>query len=128
MSEEPHRVLVEAVLARRGRRAGGLWEAAVRRHMELAEAPEAAASKAVTQLVGQMVGLREDAAWFRDDARLRERAISETLLYCTGLSHDVPSRAAQEAWAWYFGLPDPRSGAPAREAWRQAWTAWATSN
>jgi hypothetical protein len=130
MSEEPHRVLVDAVLARRRR--PGLWEAAVRRHMELAEVPESAANEAVTILVNQLLSLREDAEWFRNDARLRERAIAETLLYSTELGRDVPSRPAQEAWSWYFSLPGP-GGSPAagsesaKEEWLRAWDDWAAA-
>ena len=127
---EPHRVLVDAAL--RSRRAlvawladGGevpelpgywieLWEVALLRQIELSGQPDPAARVALRDLVRQLSDLDEVAEWFRTDERLRERAINETLLYATGLSDRVSSRSAQVAW---------RHGR--REAWRQAWAAWA---
>lgn len=127
---EPHRALVDAAL--RSRRAlvvwladGGaapelpeywseLWEAALTRQIELSDQSDPAARVALRDLVRQLSDLDEAAEWFRTDDRLRERAINETLLYATGLSDRVSSRSAQVAWL--HGR---------REAWRQAWAAWA---
>ena len=127
---EPHRALVEAAL--QSRRAlvewladGGavpelpgywteLWAAALARQVALSDQPEPAARMALRDLVAQLSDLDEVAEWFRTDDRLRELAINETLLYVTGLTDRVSSRSAQVAW---------RHGR--REAWRQAWAAWA---
>jgi hypothetical protein len=49
-------------------------------------------------MVSQLTNLQENAAWFRADSDLRERAIAETLLWGTGLSDTVASRPAQLAW------------------------------
>jgi hypothetical protein len=91
-----------------------IWESALSRQIELSGQPEPAARVALRDLVGQLSELDEAAEWFRSDDRLRDRAINETLLYATGLSDRVSSRSAQVAW---------RHGR--REAWRQAWAAWA---
>ncbi len=49
-------------------------------------------------MVNQLTGLQEETSWFADE-RLREAAVTETLLFWTGLREAVPSRAAQQAWA-----------------------------
>jgi hypothetical protein len=126
---EPHRLLVDAALRSTVERAewladGGpvpalprywssLWRAAVARQVDLAGDTEAQAEHAVHSMVDQLVALHQNAAWFRDDAGLRARAIAETLLYATRLTEDVPSRAAQEAW---------RAGI--RRRWLHEWSAW----
>ncbi|MFI1992674.1 hypothetical protein [Actinoplanes sp. NPDC020271] len=144
---EPHRRLVHLVL-RSARETvvwldeGGpaprqtaawpeVWRSAIRRQAELSGEPEAAAEVAMQSLLSQLTRLQSDAAWFREDERLRERAISETLLYATGLSENVPSRAAQEAWGEREGtrqLP-PRPAvdgiAGIGDHWLAAWEEWA---
>jgi hypothetical protein len=129
---EPHRLLVDAALTAAGNRAqwladggpmpdlprywGAMWRAAVARQADLAEQTEPEAEDAVRGVVDQLSNLHHSAAWFRDDAGLRERAIRETLLYATRLTDHVPSRAAQEAW---------RAGA--RRRWLHEWAIWASS-
>jgi hypothetical protein len=160
-----HRALVEAVLAqardaaarvgqgqpprRRGtERLGGLWEAATRAQMRLADQSRQQANQAVTAMVNQLVGLQEEAAWFAEE-RLRGAAITETLLYWSGQSEAVWSRAAQQAWqqVWQLQRHQPPGGLladeqqppaehadrlrrwveqqhAARAVWLAAWEAW----
>lgn len=144
---EPHRRLVHLVL--RGAREqlvwldeGGpaprmarswprVWRAAILRQAELSGGSEAASEIAVQSMLSQLTSLQADAGWFREDERLRERAINETLLYATGLSVDVPSRAAQEAWREREGNRPmaPRVAVDAFAArgdhWFAAWEDWA---
>lgn len=130
---EPHRALVETVLANQRRHRewmvdggpvpelpgywGALWKAAVQRHIALTDLPESDATDAVRSIVSQLGTLHGSAAWFRDDSRLRELAITETLLHGTGLSDRVTSREAQLAWPRRDGT----------QQWLDAWTAWTTS-
>jgi hypothetical protein len=132
LGREPHQALAEAVVAHAVEHArwlaeGGpeatlpsywtaLWAAAVQRQIELSDAGEADAKEAVSAMISQLGTLHHEAAWFRDDPSRRRRAIGETLLYGTGLSPDVPSRPAQEAW---------KRGA--HQEWKAAWLTWATT-
>jgi hypothetical protein len=147
LGREPHRVLVDAALREERQRAawladGGpvpelprywsaLWQATVERQMDLAGTPEPAARHDVGSIVSQLTSLQHEAEWFRDDGRLRERAIAETLLYGTGLGDRVPSRAAQMAWLRRESVnpPEDRAGIESTVAadrqWIDAWTAWA---
>lgn len=144
---EPHRALVEECLrlgADRARRWwewsfapqlppywGELWRAAVRRQADLSEQPEPAAEAAVVSMLAQLAALQSEAPWFRDDPRLRERAIAETLLFTTGLTDAVSSAPAQRAWAYRdTTVRDTDRPAESRAAadrdWLDAWTVWAT--
>jgi hypothetical protein len=108
-----------------------VWRSAIQRQAELSGQSEADAEAAVQSLLNQLTKLQSDAAWFREDERLRERAISETLLFATGLSVDVPSRAAQEAWQEREGIrqsaPRPPAEAVMRtgDHWLALWSEWA---
>jgi hypothetical protein len=66
--------------------------------MTLTDQSEPQAKHAVASIVGHLCNLQNHAAWFREDAGLRERAIAETLLFGTGLSDNVASQHAQYAW------------------------------
>ncbi len=143
---EPHLVLVDAVLRHssehaRWRAEGGpaprlprswgqLWRAAVRRQEQLAGQSEAQAELAVEELTSHLSSLQTEAAWFRTEDRLRERAIAETLLYQTEISLDVPSAAAHDAWRRRRADPPPHHAhalepITAHQDWEVAWTAWA---
>lgn len=146
---EPHRVLADVSLRLGRERAawladGGpgpqlprywrsLWRAAVRRQMDLADQPEPVADRAVSVMLAQLSTLQDGAGWFRDDARLRERAVAETLLFATSLSEAVSSAAAQRAWQRReetVRRPDVpvQVRAAADEDWRDAWSAWAAGH
>ncbi|KAB2348326.1 hypothetical protein [Actinomadura rudentiformis] len=174
-SEQPvdvanaHRTLVRACLEqtaefasrsrdrgrdRRGRRFrgvlperyGDMWDAAVRAQMRLSDQSREEANAAVTALVNQLTQLQEKAVWFADE-RLREAAVTETLLYWSGLTERVRSRPAQRSWhhAWAVrttGLARQLGGTEAspeelrrrhrdirsaESAWLDAWTTWATT-
>ncbi|WP_327001556.1 hypothetical protein OHA72_41465 [Dactylosporangium sp. NBC_01737] len=143
LSREPHRALVDMVLTATQEHAdwladGGtlpdlprywstLWRAAVQRHTELTDEPEPVARESVRGIVDQLAGLHRNAAWFREDRVLRERAIAETLLSGTGLRDAVPSRAAHLAWRRLQDGADQRPQAhhAAHDDWLAAWTAWA---
>ncbi|GAB3872502.1 hypothetical protein GCM10029964_011010 [Kibdelosporangium lantanae] len=124
-----HRSLIDATLARsqamadaaragrpprlraNGRKHGELWEAAVRAQMHLADQSRQDANEAVTILVNQLGRLQEKAGWFAD-RRLRDAAVTETLLYWTGMRTELLSRPAQEAWRGVWAsqrtwAPDP---------------------
>jgi hypothetical protein len=119
-----------------------LWRRAVREQQRIAGIDERAADDVVTLVVNHLGQLLEDAAWFADP-RLRAVAIDETLRHAM-LGDDVPSLAAQQAWARYWsarmalqrwgsadpGAPDAmladiRASQPAATAWLTAWAAWA---
>jgi hypothetical protein len=147
MSREPHRALVDTALRAAAQQVGWLadggpvpelprywstlWQAAVERHMDLTGAPEPEAREAVGSIVNQLTSLHCEAGWFRDDGRLRERAIAETLLYGTGLADRVASRPAQDAWRHRQAMGPPRGRVEieprvvADRQWIDAWTAWA---
>ncbi|BCY13605.1 hypothetical protein [Actinoplanes sp. L3-i22] len=144
---EPHRRLVHMVLLsareqlvwldeggpapRRPASWPAVWRSAIQRQAELSGQSEEAAEEAVQSLLTQLTSLQSGASWFREDDRLRERAISETLLFATGLSVEVPSRAAQEAWREREGTrqaaPRPMAEAVMRagEHWLALWSEWA---
>ena len=89
-------------------------------------------------MVNQLTNLDEQAPWFTSEARLRERAIDETLRHAV-LDEPVPRRQAQQAWARYWAMkmslaglaPDAHIRAvstdlePRSEDWLAAWAAWA---
>ncbi|WP_092555247.1 hypothetical protein [Actinoplanes derwentensis] len=148
VSGEPHVRLVDAVLrSSRGhadwQAEGGprpqlprgwteLWNDAVRRQMDLAEEPENDARRTVQAMLDQLTRLDREAEWFRSDPLLRTRAISETLLHCTRLGPDVPSRLAQAAWHRQQGLRPVdyariQAIAAAQDDWLEAWNIWATT-
>ncbi|MEV6301805.1 hypothetical protein AB0M02_20505 [Actinoplanes sp. NPDC051861] len=135
---EPHKLLVEALLRADREHAtprlpqewGVLWRAAVLRQADLADQPEHEAERLLRMMLDQLTNLQHQATWFRLDEPLRNRAVDETLLFCTGLSTDVPSRPAQVAWLRRQGL---RPGEHARIEslnaaklhWLDAWQSWA---
>ncbi|WP_203826399.1 hypothetical protein [Actinoplanes palleronii] len=143
---EPHRVLVDIVLQQAIEQQtwmaeggpmpqlpaswGSLWTSVVKRQSDLAGQSEDAAQSAVSDMLSQLAALQREAAWFREDTALRHRAISETLLFVTGLATDVPSRPAQEAWRERQGtrIPTTRPDAvlAAGDHWLTAWTTWTT--
>lgn len=77
------------------------WEAATQAQMRLAEQAREAAIDELWSMLNQLTRLHDWAPWF-GDRTLREAAVSETLMYYSGLNRDVPSRMAQELWrrAW----------------------------
>jgi hypothetical protein len=144
---EPHRVLVDIVLRQARESAvwmaeggpapqlpatwGALWAAAVHRQSDLSGQSAEAADAAITDMLSQFTSLLSDAAWFRDDPALRHRAISETLLYVTGLAPNVPSRPAQQAWRSRQDARRPPAAQPdfdamvqAEALWLYAWHTW----
>ena len=137
---EPHLALADAVLLNAAAQAawlaeGGpapesppcwpsLWQAAVRRQTELSDQPERVADHAVSSMMSQAAALFREAAWFRDDAGRRGRAIAEILLHGTGLG-GVPSHAAQQAWLRRSVAGPPGRRAAAHREWLAAWLAWA---
>jgi hypothetical protein len=141
LNREPHRALVDVVLRAGRERAGwlanggpapalpryyaALWRAAVRRQIGLTDQPEPVAQRSVSSVVSHLSHLQQEAAWFREDERLRERAIAETLIYATGLSDTVASRPAQLAWQRHQAGGQPADRAREQEYWRVAWVAWA---
>jgi hypothetical protein len=143
---EPHILLVHAVIrASREHDAwsasGGprpqlprawadLWRNAVRRQTDLAGEPEEEARRSVQAMLDQLTRLDREAGWFRADPKLRDRAISETLLYGTRLGPDVPSRPAQLVWQRQLGLRPVDYAkitaiAAAQDEWLAAWNEWA---
>jgi hypothetical protein len=160
-----HRSLIDATLSRsrqlaeaaragrpprlRGnaRKHGELWEAAVRAQMHLADQSRQDANEAVTILVNQLGRLQEKASWFASQ-RLRDAAVTETLLYWTGMRLELLSKPAQEIWRTVWAaqrgrLSDPfarqeRAPSPhddslrrwqaelmtGQDDWLRAWSAW----
>ena len=144
--ENPHRALVDAVLhdsrhirqrsgqglapRRRDMRVtAGLWSAATEAQMRLTDQARPGANAAVTSMVNQLSSLQEEADWFSTDDRLREAAITETLLYGVRLREAVPSQTAQECWArlWHHQQQpiQPERILTDRQDWLQAWNTWA---
>jgi hypothetical protein len=137
---EPHLALADAVLRNAAAQAawladGGpapelldywssLWRAVVRRQMELSGQPERVADHAVSSMMSQLAGLFHEAAWFREDADLRRRAVAEVLLYGTELG-DVPSGAAQQAWHRRALDGSARLPAARGREWLAGWQEWA---
>ncbi len=117
---------------------GALWQRAARELSDQAGIGKHAADDVIASVVNQLTRLDEQAPWFTGDARLRERAIDETLRHAV-LDEPVPSRPAQQAWARYQAVktslagrePDARFRAaltdlePRSEDWLAAWAAWA---
>ena len=101
-----------------------MWQAAVRRQMDLTGHSEDEARAAITTIVEQLNNLYHDAEWFREDPELRERATSETLLFWTERGRDVDSGPAQHAWR---DLRGPSASDRATATWRDAWRAWASA-
>ena len=135
-SLESHARLMAALHARRAPRQpagwgpmhGALWQRAIREQQRITGMDKRAADDVVTLVVNHLGQLLEDAAWFADP-RLRAAAIDETLRHAM-LGDDVPSIAAQRAWARYWTarrapLADPRASQSALPDWLAAWTAWA---
>jgi len=138
--------LVEALRAGRSarHRAGdgatmhALWQRAVREQARIGGIGERQADEIVTLMVNHLTHLQEQAGWFATEPRLREAAIDETLRH-TVSGEDVPSKPAQQGWAYYWAQrrsvadqePGPaliarrEVGEPLLSAWLQAWTAWA---
>jgi hypothetical protein len=130
---EPHRALIDAALRDAERRAQWgaedgpvpeqpadwtmLWRSAVARHVALTGQSELDSRVAVTGIVNQVVALYHEMAWFRQDDRLRERAVAETLIAGTGLSERVASAAAQAAWRGRWTV--------VQQEWQLAWHEWA---
>ena len=111
---------------------GRLWRDAVRRQADLAGQPEPEAERALQGMLNQLTTLYTEAEWFRTDEVLQRRAVSEILLFSTGLGPDVPSRPAQLAWQRRQGLRPTdyaRLGAitAAQTRWLEEWTAWSRS-
>lgn len=149
LSQDPHRALVDVNLQYSRELAewqemGGpgpkvrpylpaLWRAAVQRHMTLTDTGEPVAREQVASVVDHLCNLQRATAWFRENEALRERAISETLLFGTRLGTDVLSREAQIAWEQMRGIRLPidygevmYQGAT-QQRWIESWNAWASS-
>lgn len=106
----------------------GLWTAAVGRYIALTDADEPQARLAVARAIDQMMRLVHECEWFVQQPQLRFQAVSETLLFTTGLGLSVPSAQAQRAWVRLHGLPPEVSSEvlwDAQTSWRTAWNEWA---
>jgi hypothetical protein len=116
-----------------------LWQRAIGEQARLSGSGRREADEIVTLVVNHVGHLAEDAVWFTADPALRDAAIDETLRYSL-LGEDVPSRAAQQAWARYWngrrsvagGGGGDQPGQALRElredlqpSWLDAWHAWA---
>ena len=96
-------------------------------------------------MVNQLSQFQEESDWFATDERLRRDAVTETLMYWTGLREEaVPSRRAQESWKRIWDhrqrlsrgedLADPAWVAEVRahhdrvvndrDEWLDIWSAW----
>jgi hypothetical protein len=117
---------------------GAMWQRAVGEQARLSGSTRRGADEIVTLVVNHVGHLAEEAAWFAADPVLRETAIDETLRYSV-LSEDVPSRAAQRAWARYWNGHLALAATEEEElhqalrglhedllpSWLDAWRAWA---
>jgi hypothetical protein len=115
-----------------------MWQRAVGEQARLSGSTRPEADEIVTLVVNHVGHLAEEAAWFAADPVLRETAIDETLRYSV-LGEDVPSRAAQQAWARYWdghlalaatedeGLHQALRGLheDLLPSWLEAWQVWA---
>ncbi|MBV9450583.1 MAG: hypothetical protein JO345_32305 [Streptosporangiaceae bacterium] len=119
-----------------GARMGALWQRAVRELADRSGIGDRQADDTMTSVVNQLTSLDEKGSWFTSSARLRERAIDETLRYAT-LGERVPSAPAQQAWtnSWnyhtsmavqhgQFADIAQRHGKPFIERWLDAWEKW----
>ena len=86
---------------------GALWRRAARELSDQAGIRKDAADDIVTSVVNQLISLDEQAPWFTGDARLRERAIDETLRHAV-LDEPVPSRPAAGMGPLLCGEEAPR--------------------
>ncbi|MEV4628579.1 hypothetical protein AB0J90_20145 [Micromonospora sp. NPDC049523] len=91
---------------------GPRWDAAIRRQCQLRDQGVADAREAVTAMVAQVGDLQERARWWQR-AELRQRAVGEVVWVTATGEQNVPSAAAQRAWAIQ------------REAGLDAWQDWA---
>jgi hypothetical protein len=115
-----------------------LWQRAVREQTRISGIDSRQANELVTQVVNHLTKLDTEAQWFSAQPRLRAAAIDETLRFAV-LGHDVPSRAAQQAWVRYWShhmsLLPPETDSDWRAKlfasqqliadWLQAWSVWA---
>ncbi|MFD0530226.1 hypothetical protein ACFQ1I_31660 [Kitasatospora arboriphila] len=108
----------------RGEAGAECWESAVRQQMRLASESRREAVEAVSALVNQLTWLAQRTDWLVGTAE-GEAAVAESVRY-TVFASEVPSLAAQLAWArlWAGGTPDGPDGA--EEAWLAAWEDWRT--
>lgn len=109
---DPHRALVEDLLARRRPNPVRRLRC-VRAQRRIAHTDRRTAAAAVDSMLAQVAALRDRAGWFVDP-QLRRAAVEDILRY-TGYGDDVASRPAQQAWE--------RHGADAE--WERAWSRWA---
>jgi hypothetical protein len=113
-----------------------LWQRAIRELADRAGIGDRAADDTMTSVVNQLTSLDEKVSWFTSQARLRERAIDETLRYAT-LGEQVPSTPAQRAWENSWGYHTNmavqhgqfadialRHGKQFIDKWLDAWEKW----
>ena len=124
-----------------GQLRSALWKRASAEHQRLRGTDRFTADDAVTVAINHVIFLEENAPWFTADPRLRAAAIDETMRHAM-LAEEVPSAAAQDAWARSWSArqartdwrgedgppPDPREWMRARRTMDddclQAWAAW----
>ncbi len=119
-----------------GKMMGALWQRAVRELADRAGIGGRQADDIITSVVNQLTGLEEKASWFTSVARLRERAIDETLRYAV-LGEQVTSTPAQQAWEKSWGYHTSlavqsgpfqdialRAGEQFVANWLDAWEHW----
>jgi hypothetical protein len=117
---------------------GALWQRAASELADRAGIDMREATENLSLAVNQLMTLAEKAPWFTGDARLRERAIDETLRHAV-LDEPVPSSEAQRRWAGFWGYQtsvavqaasEPvQSGARLggellKSRWLDAWAEW----
>ncbi|HEX6520029.1 MAG TPA: hypothetical protein VF070_08445 [Streptosporangiaceae bacterium] len=119
-----------------GPRMGALWQRAVRELADRSGIGDRQADDTMTSVVNQLTALDEKGSWFSSSARLRERAIDETLRYAT-LGEQVASAPAQLAWQNSWGYHTNmavqhgqfadialRHGKQFIDKWLDAWEKW----
>lgn len=121
---------------------GALWRRAVGELADRARIGRQEADEIITSVVNQLTSLSERTTWFGTNARLRERAIGETLRHAV-LGEHVSSAKAQQAWTGYWNYHTSlvvRGAQPAlqsaarvgsgllRQKWLDAWTEWSWSS
>jgi len=110
---------------------GALWRQAAAEYRRLSGADARTADGVVTTAVNHLLHLQDQAPWFTADARLREAATDETVLYAM-LGIPVLSEPAQLAWNRHWsakmgGQIDLTAGDPLDTDWVTGWaTAWDT--